>query len=431
MRIGIDGYNLVLTHGTGVATYGASLAHVLRNCGHAVEGIFGLYADPRAERREVQFFDRFAHGHRIAERSLVRQVALATAFNHLPRRLSPVPLTQAVDRRSFGYRFPRFDALWTHNLLFEQAYARFKYLRRFTTVTMPDPPDVMHWTYPVPVRMKGARNVYTIHDLVPLRLPQATLDDKRYYYQLVQNCIDTADHIITVSEASRRDILSLFTVAEAKVTNTYQSSPVPPEVSRATREQDAAMIRSIFGLEQDNYYLFFGAIDPKKNIGRIVDAYLSARSDRKLVIVSSRDWGMDAETRMLGPDGEVYGRKLGRKIIRLQYLPRPTLFRLIAGARAVLFPSLYEGFGLPALEAIQMDTPVIGSTASSLPEVIGDAGLMVDPYNTAEIAEAIRRLDSDDALVGRLAAAAPAQAAKFSDDAWARALASVHDGLRL
>src|SRR6218665_3461819 len=82
---------------------------------------------------------------------------------------------------------------------------------------------IAHWTYPLPVRLKGAANIYTIHDLVPLRLPYTTLDNKREYYRTIREIVRKADHIVTVSEASKRDILDLFDVPEDRVTNTYQS----------------------------------------------------------------------------------------------------------------------------------------------------------------------------------------------------------------
>jgi len=140
---------------------------------------------------------------------------------------------------------------------------------------------------------------------------------------------------------------------------------------------------------------------------------------------------MDAGNGALGKDGTVYGRKVDRPIVQLQYLPRATLFRLIRSARTVLFPSLCEGFGLPALEAIQLGTPVISSNVSSLPEVVGDAGLLVNPYSTAEIAGAIKALDADDTLLERLQTAGPAQAARFTDAAWMERLRGLYAAMGL
>jgi hypothetical protein len=213
-----------------VATYGASLAKVLAAQGHRVEGAFGIDPGRKAPLRETLFFEQFGAG-------TLRQHwrACATVIGwHLPHRLIPVALTDHVDKRGFEGRWPDFQALWTCPLLFEIAWARFTYLRQFTTVTMPDPPEVMHWTYPVPVRLAGARNVYTLHDLSRL-LPQTTLDNKRYYWRLIERIVKQGDHIATVSEASRKDIITMFGADPAKVTNTYQSSPCPMMWRKAIR----------------------------------------------------------------------------------------------------------------------------------------------------------------------------------------------------
>jgi glycosyltransferase involved in cell wall biosynthesis len=162
-----------------------------------------------------------------------------------------------------------------------------------------------------------------------------------------------------------------------------------------------------------------------------VDAYLASQSERPLVIISSRDWGMNEASGGLGAGGTVYGRKVDRPIIQLQYLPRDMLFRLIRSARAVLFPSLYEGFGLPALEALQLGTPVISSNTASLPEVVGEGGLLVDPYETTQIADAIRALDQDDALYERLSRAGLAHAAGFTNEAFAERLRGMYARMNL
>jgi glycosyltransferase involved in cell wall biosynthesis len=215
------------------------------------------------------------------------------------------------------------------------------------------------------------------------------------------------------------------------VTNTYQSSPIPASIAAASAQEDCATVERLFGLPPKGFYLFFGAQDPKKNIARIIDGYLMSGSECPLVVVTSRDWGMEGTMGALAADGTIYGREHDHPIVMLQYLPRDMLFRLIRAARAVLFPSIYEGFGLPALEAIQLGTPVVSSNTSSLPEVVGDAGLQVDPYSTEDIAGAIRQLDNDKALYARLSAAAPAQAARFTDDAFAERLQGVYAKLDL
>jgi glycosyltransferase involved in cell wall biosynthesis len=410
-RIGIDGYNFAMPKGTGVATYGMNLARAVKGMGCSLDGVFGLDVGRAPEGREVAFFDQLGRGSRVTKGQI--RSAILRAMTGM--RLKEVPLSSRVGKQSFADRLPEFDRIWTSPILFQAAHVYFRLRGSFLTVSMPEPPSIMHWTYPVPVRMAGARNIYTLHDLVPLRLPHATLDDKDHYYKLVRACVQIADRICTVSEASRRDILETFDVSEDKVANTYQSSPIPLEVSETDPGEDARMIEGLFSLEPKSYFLFFGALDPKKNLPRIIEAYLTSHSQSPLVIIGARDWGMAGEKGALGSGVRVYGHEAKGRIVQLEYMPRALLCRMIRNAKAVIFPSLYEGFGLPVLEAIQLGTPVITSNVSSLPEVAGDAGLMVDPYDVRDIAAAIQRIDMDVDLVERLRAAGLHQASRFTE----------------
>ena len=163
-------------------------------------------------------------------------------------------------------------------------------------------PDIMHWTYPLPIRLEGARNIYTLHDLVPLRLPYTTLDNKRYYLRLLRGCLRWGDHICTVSESSRRDIIDLLGARPDQVTNTYQSIRInKPPAQTDTPEGLAAWLRGLFGLEPGRYFLFYGALEPKKNIGRLIEAYLSASLPIPLVIVGGRAWKSEGELRLTQP----------------------------------------------------------------------------------------------------------------------------------
>lgn len=415
MRVALDGYNMAMVHGTGVATYGVSLAQTLQGMGMQVDGIFGLDVGRDPATRELLFFDNLGEGHRATESELHRSVACQMLLNWRVR-LRDVPLSDHVEKRAFAARLPNFSRLLSWPFLFELAQARFKIFKSILTVTMRDPPEIMHWTYPIPIRMKGSKNIYTIHDLVPLRLPYATLDDKRFYYRLVRWCVEHGDHICTVSESSRADILSRFAVSPEKVTNTYQVSPVPADVAASSQAENARMIQHMFGLAEKDYFLFFGALDPKKNLHRIIDAFLTANPGCQLVVVVARDWGMEGTGRTKAAtvaDPLKFLKRPG--VLHLDYLPRSILFRLVRSAKAVLFPSLFEGFGLPALEAIQLGTPVIASNVSSLPEVVGEAGLLVDPYDVRDIAAAITEITDNADCYARLCAGGPAQIEKFSE----------------
>jgi glycosyltransferase involved in cell wall biosynthesis len=316
-----------------------------------------------------------------------------------------------VIRDGLSSPIPAFDRLFTAHKLFQISNAHFRLTGRFVRVRVPSPPAIMHWTYPIPVHLEGAHNVYTLHDLVPLRLPYASTEDKRYYDDLIRKCLDTAALICTVSESSRNDILSLFPIDPGRVVNTYQPVDIPERLLDLT-ELEKRLSR-LFDLRPGGYFLFFGAIEPKKNVGRLIEAYLSSEVETPLVIVGAGGWNADRELRLLrGAHGT--SLSAGRNIRMLEYLPRPLLMELVQGARAVLFPSLYEGFGLPALEALALGAPLLTSSQSALPEIVGDAALKVDPYDVAAIAANMRRLDGDAALRTRLAAAGPIQARSFS-----------------
>ncbi len=426
MTVAVDGYNLALPRGTGVATYGIGLVKAIRDMGCAVDGVFGLNAGDERKTRELLFFDAFAREQPFGRAERKRYVRRAMWRTLLPLNMQQIPMTDDVEKRGIGDRFPTFERLFNYPYLFQLASARFKLTGSFLPIRVPNPPQIMHWTYPVPVRMLGAKNVYTLHDLVPLRLPYTTLDDKQQYRKLIATCIETSDHICTVSEASRTDILQHFAPRPDKVTNTYQTCPIPDDIRASNPEDDAKIVQELFGLKRRGYFLFFGALDPKKNVDRILEAYLKSRCDLPLVVVLGRDWGMGVGKKFEGEGGKDGDPGRRGKVIQLDYLSRPMLFRLIRTARAVVFPSLYEGFGLPVLEALQLGTPAITSNLSSLPEVAGEAGVLVDPYSTAEIASALRILEGDDELYRKLLGAQPAQTAKFCEAAYEERLRDMY-----
>jgi glycosyltransferase involved in cell wall biosynthesis len=246
-----------------------------------------------------------------------------------------------------------------------------------------------------------------------------------------------ADHIVTVSEASKRDIVNLLGVPEERVTNTYQAVDIPAKLRSISLADVAAEVQGSFGLEPGKYWLFFGAIEPKKNVGRLIQAFLASGVDGPLVICGKQAWKSEQELRLLFDDhirtmvqeGSVLRTR--RKIILLDYAPFRLLVSLIRAARAVIFPSLYEGFGLPALEAMLLGTPVITSNTSSIPEVVGDAALQVDPYDVGALVQAIRALDSSAELRAKLAEAGPRQAALFSHDRYVARLERLYAELHL
>jgi glycosyltransferase involved in cell wall biosynthesis len=420
MTVGIDGFNLALDKGTGVATYGRNLSHTLKELGAKVDVLYGtsVRATDDDLLKEVLFFDGPPpDGNRWMKFARQARTVVSSSSHHA----FEIPVTGAVVTDTFKSRLPCFDRVLNVTQLYQRAQARFQFMRTIQRVRLDPAADLMHWTYPLPIRAEGVPNIYTLHDLVPLRLPYTTLDRKASYLALMKWIATTADHIVTVSEASKRDIIQLLGVPEDRVTNTYQCVHVPRALVERSDDEVANIIGGTFGLEPRGYFLFYGSIEPKKNIGRIVEAFMSSGVGSKLVIVGARAWKSADETRLLDalPGSD-------QRVKRIEYLPFPMLVQLIRGARAVVFPSLYEGFGLPVLEAMQLGTPVLASTTSSVPEVAGDAALLVNPYRADEIAQAMRRLEQDDDLCFELASRGHVQAARFSEAAYAERLRGLY-----
>lgn len=433
-RIYIDGFNLSLEQGTGVATYARNLSSCLRDLGAEVGVLYGTRSSTismNALLREIAFFDpRVGQPPKVLQAYNFVRRALKSVFGEIATQ---VPMTGRVVRDTFASRLPYFDHMWNVESLFEAQRVHFKVYRNRMNVFFRQPPRIMHWTYPLAIKVRGARNAYTMHDLVPLRLPYTTLDNKRLYYRLVQQLAQRGDHIITVSEASKRDIMGLLGVPEAKITNTYQAVDIPARLAQKPLSDVRTEIEGTFGLGHQRYFLFFGAIEPKKNVGRMIEAYLASGVQDPLVIVGRKAWKSTEELRLLfenehvryllTQDGVTQTRW---RVQHIDYAPFPLLVSLIRGAKAVLFPSLYEGFGLPALEAMLLGTPVMTSNTSSMPEVVGDAAIKVDPYDVRAMVDAIRALDTDADLRGRLAQAGPGQAALFSPERYRVRLAEAY-----
>jgi glycosyltransferase involved in cell wall biosynthesis len=430
----IDGYNLGLEKGTGVATYARNLSYEIGHLGHRTSVLYG-HRQPSSRDpllREISFFDPATGGGSNGRlREIARQVP-RVLLSPWGQAASEVPVTGKVVSRQFRARMPHYDTLYNAADVFKRAHGTFQFCGGVTGVRLPERPDLAHWTYPMPLRVRGAPNLYTLHDLVPLRLPYTTLDNKRRYLNLIRKLDRVADHFVTVSECSRRDIIEIAGIAPERVTNTYQSVTIPDRLLAKPEAQVAREVEGALGVGYKEYLLFWGSIEPKKNIGRIIEAYLASGVEAPLVIVGARAWKSEDELRLLDTidkervemvDGIAVRRK---RIVQLQYAPFSLLVSLIRGAKAALFPSLYEGFGLPVLEAMLLGTPVLCSDTSSLPEVAGEAALAVDPYDTAAIAAGIRTLDADADLRAELVRRGLVQAARFSPDTYRSRLSALY-----
>lgn len=423
----IDGHNLALPKGSGIATYSRTLLQGVAALGLRREILHAplteVTADPLL--RETLVGDARWRLRALTEPQSNRRVQAALArFGRTAHRVEPTGRVLWPD----GPGAPEADAFWLSQDLFRIANRAFTNDRVLTPVRF-DPagraPGVMHWTHPTPMKARGVPNIYTLHDLIPLRLPHATLDDKRRFLDLCRKVVAAADHLVAVSETTRRDAIELLGVEEDRITTTWQAADLPAGALQRTEAEVAAEIEDVFGLDWGGYFLFFGAVEPKKNLGRLVEAYLHSGTKSPLVVVGARAWMADEEVGFLDDLIASAAGAAGR-LRRYDYLPRAVLMNLVRGARAVAFPSLYEGFGLPVLEAMMLGAPVLASTGGALPEVVGDAALLADPHDVTAMAGALRALDADEGLRHDLVQRGRIRAQHFSAAAYVERLQPIY-----
>lgn len=427
----IDGYNIGMPRGSGIATYGRSLLTNLQAIGLGTQVLYGPAAKPGRNGvvNETALIEAETPNRKMHKAVRYQQ----TLMGPLGRSAKPVPITGEVIWPEQTGGQPAANSFWSARNLFWMANRTFNVYGAMTPVSfagtaISPKPQVMNWTATVPLYARGVANIYTIHDLIPLRLPHTTTDDREAYFRLCKKIVAKADHIVAVSETTRQDVIRILGVDESRVTNTYQTSAIPNALIERPRDEIIVELERIFNLGWKDYFLFFGAIEPKKNLGRIVEAYLASGVTTPLVVVGGRAWLSDAETALMNQVQRDGGP--GASLIRqYEFLPQSLLVSLIRGAKATLFPSLYEGFGLPVLESMILDTAVLTSTAGAVPEVAGDAAVLVDPYDVRAITRGIQALDADEGLRTELVAKGAVQRKVFTPAAYQERLRGLYKGL--
>jgi glycosyltransferase involved in cell wall biosynthesis len=283
-------------------------------------------------------------------------------------------------------------------------------------------PALIHTPDFVPPRYRRFQAVANIQDLAFLKFPELTLldDESKRYYGQVPRAAQDADALIALSESARDDIVGMLGVPPAKVAVIPAAAgphfTPPADVAAAQRE--AALKHGMPALEEGGYILFVSTIEPRKNIPLLLEAYSLVRDRGRvapmpmLALAGREGWLYEQVYRRIDELG------LCSHVRLLGGVPERSLPDLYRGARIFCLPSIYEGFGLPALEALACGVPTIVSTGGSLPEVVGESGVTLDPHDPEAWAAAIERLLLDKDQEERLRAAGPVQAARFS---WHRA----------
>ena len=260
-------------------------------------------------------------------------------------------------------------------------------------------------------RFSAIKKIATIFDLSFLKFPETFIS--RDLWQLknwTKFSVENSDHIITISNSTKKDIIASYGINKNAVTVAY-----PGYDSEIFHKKNVSL---------DNYIIYIGTIQPRKNLIRLMEAV--ARIDSLKLIIVGKTEGM-------GKKGWKYEdiletpKRLGieDRVEFSGFVEKKKLHDLLAHAQAFVLPSLYEGFGIPVLEAMASGTPVIVSNVSSLPEVVGEAGLLVDPYSVDQIEQAIRTITSDKKLQQKYSKLGILQAKKFSWDKMAKTVLKV------
>lgn len=286
--------------------------------------------------------------------------------------------------------------------------------------------DITHFfNFTIPPFVQG-KKVVTIHDMAFMAYPETVRTRTKYILKLtIKKTIKRADKIIAVSEFSKQELMKYFSVPAEKVEVVYNAVDADlynSSISAAAVDE----VKGKYGIKGD-YFLYLGTLEPRKNLERLITAYSKFIEGKKeypkLVLAGKKGWFYESIF------DKVRELKLGDDIIFTDYIPQEDAPLLMNGALAFCFPSLYEGFGMPPLEAMACGTPVLTSDCSSLPEVVGDCAVLIDPLSEESIASGMEKLYSDRALRESLSLKGVSRAADFTWGKFAEKLYDIYRGL--
>jgi len=293
-----------------------------------------------------------------------------------------------------GFRRKRFDQFHFINVAYKQTRIpnrllnlAFKFLGFPTIETLSDDNPMVLMPNPNMIALRSTTKlILVVHDLSPLFMPEMYSLKAQLWHRLINipKLAQRADKILAVSEFTKQTLVEKLGIDEHKIT----IANLAIDHERFHPNLNTAKLRSVrnrYGLPGE-YILFLGTLEPRKNLSRLLAAFETLSSDAHLVIAGKLGWRYDQVLQQMRQS------KKARQIHYLGYVPEADKPYLLKLARVFAWPSLYEGFGLPPLEAAAVSTPVLTSSVTSLPKVMGDSALLVNPYNVAEIARGLEEL---------------------------------------
>jgi glycosyltransferase involved in cell wall biosynthesis len=317
----------------------------------------------------------------------------------IKKRIESVKSNKTILNGCFYFPDTLFRAL---SIIFPVPYSKF--FRKYS--------DLTHFfDFVVPFGVRG-KKILTVHDMSFFAYPKETrLRTKLLLKIYIKMSCKRADKIVTVSEFSKKEIIKYLNISPDKIhvvpngVNTEKYFPIKNNDSIKSVKEKYSI--------NNKYFLYLGTLEPRKNIVRLLEAYKKLKTSEDipdLILAGKKGW-------LYRDIFECIHRlKLEKSVIYIGYLSDDDIVPIICGAIAFLFPSLYEGFGMPPLEAMACGTPVLTSNVSSLPEIVGDAALLVDPQNVDDIYEKLKMLVSNDDLRNKLIRRGLERASIFSWD---------------
>lgn len=343
----------------------------------------GWYTKEILDNIDMDIFDMEGFGFNFMNRHDIQQNLNKLKFNYKINKLMPY----GFYRRIWDYFPISFNKLFNTNA------------------------EIFHFfNYIVPPKIKG-KVIVTVYDMVYKTFPNTM--DRRNYKMLdkeLRRSIERSDRIITISQNSKKEIIEYLHVSEDKIDIVYPAVD-HDKYSKRFSDLEIEKTRSKYNLPS-HYILYLGTLEPRKNIEKIIDSYAKLNDELKeeyhLVIAGKKGWMYDSVFERV----KEYG--LQHKVVFTGYVEeedKPLIYKL---SDLFIFPSLYEGFGMPVLEAMASGIPVITSNTSSLPEVVGEAGILVDPQNTNDITIAINDILCNSDLKKDMIKKGLCQSKKFS-----------------